>query len=64
MSNADLDRVAAFISGAGFAVFVALWFLLKTDKRLEELTRAIEKLRVCLVDCFAKGGDYGKGSLS
>jgi len=38
------EQIQAFITGAGFSVFVALWFMLKHDKTLNQLTRAIEKL--------------------
>jgi hypothetical protein len=40
----DLDKVAAFITGAGFSVFVAVWFMVKVDRKLEELATAIREL--------------------
>lgn len=44
MEATPWKEIQAFITGAGFSVFVAVWFLLKTDKTLERLTRAVEKL--------------------
>lgn len=55
----DLDKLLAFVSGAGFSVFVACWFMLKHDKSLSELTTAINELRVFLQIQFSEGGKHG-----
>lgn len=44
----DLEKILAFISGAGFSVFVAVWFMVKHDRRLDELTAAIKELAAVL----------------
>lgn len=64
MTFNEYEKIGAFISGAGFAVFVAVWFLLKTDRRLEALTAAIIELKVCLRNIFGEGGSYGKSEKS
>lgn len=55
----DLDKLLAFVTGAGFSVFVSCWFMLKHDKSLTELTAAINELRLFLQIEFRKGGDHG-----
>ena len=42
------EQISAFITGAGFSVFVAVWFMVLHDKRLENLTEALRELRVTL----------------
>lgn len=55
----DLEKLLAFITGAGFSVFVSCWFMVKHDKSLSELTAAINELRLFLQIQFRKGGDHG-----
>jgi hypothetical protein len=56
----DLDRVGTFITGAGFSVFVAVWFMVKHDKRLDELSQAIHALREFLQTVLVKRGSHGE----
>ena len=44
MNPPTWPEIQAFITGTGFAVFVAIWFLVKTEKTLEKLTAAINRL--------------------
>lgn len=60
MSGFDLEKIGAFITGAGFSVFVALWFMVKHDSRLRELSEAIVELRLTLL-LFRQGGNFGAG---
>lgn len=45
MTDWTFDKIQAFITGAGFSVFVALWYMIRHDKSLEALTKAINELR-------------------
>jgi hypothetical protein len=36
--------ILAFIAGAGFSAFVVVWFMVKHDRRLDELTKALDWL--------------------
>lgn len=42
-------EIQAFVTGAGFSVFVAVWFMVRHDKRLSELSEAIRELRETLI---------------
>ncbi len=53
------DRAVSFGTGAGFSVLVSFWFMMKHDKRLEELTRALVDLRLFLAAQQRKGGSDG-----
>ena len=55
----ELDKLLAFITGAGFSVFVSCWFMLKHDRSLQELTSAIIELRAVLQIQFSEGGKHG-----
>lgn len=42
------QSIQGFVTGAGFSVFVAVWFMVRHDKRLTELTEALIELRLVL----------------
>lgn len=42
------EQISGFITGAGFSVFVAVWFMLAHDRKVEALTEAIKELRITL----------------
>lgn len=44
----DLEKIGAFVTGAGFSVFVAVWYMVKHDRKLEELSLAIRELSAVL----------------
>lgn len=46
----DWAAILGFISGGGFAVFVAVWFMLRLDSRLEKFTEAVTKLEAAVAD--------------
>lgn len=48
MDPTTLEKIQAFITGAGFSVFVAVWYMLKHDRALTELTKAVTELRAWL----------------
>ena len=60
MEGFDFDRVGTFITGAGFSVFVAVWFMVKHDRRLDELSQAIHALREFLQTVLVKRGSHGE----
>jgi len=39
----DFDKLLFFISGAGFAVFVVVWFMLRLEAKMEQLSKAISE---------------------
>jgi hypothetical protein len=43
-----LPEILGFITGGGFAVFVALWFLLRLDARLKEFAEAVHRLELAI----------------
>lgn len=62
MGGFDLRELSGFIAGSGFAVFVAVWMLVRVTGRIEELTVAIRELKVFLEDNCSRGGLHGKSS--
>ena len=58
MTGQDLDpaafnTIAALIGTVGFPVFIATWVIVRTDKILDRLVVAVEKMTQC-VDNLAK----------
>lgn len=44
----DLPKIIGFLTGGGFAVFVSVWFMVRLDHRLKELSDAVTALRVAI----------------
>lgn len=56
METEMVDLFLRVISQAGFPIFVAVWLLLKSDKQMEALTSAIEKMSALIEKCTKNGG--------
>ena len=45
MDDQVVDLISKLIGNLGFPIFVAVWLLIRTDKLLKNLTRAIDALK-------------------
>lgn len=44
MEETTIKGAIEVLKQVGFPIFVASWFMLRTDKRLEALTRAVNRI--------------------
>ncbi len=44
MTTEGVDLAAQLVSQVGFPIFVAVWLLVRSDKRTKELTTAVREL--------------------
>lgn len=51
IASLTVKEALAFITGAGFSMFVAVWYMLKTEQTLDELVITINQLAIHLRNC-------------
>jgi hypothetical protein len=61
--DTKLPEILGFITGGGFAVFVAVWFLLRLDSRLKEFTEAVHRLELAVERMSPAANSSGRGGM-
>lgn len=51
MTSETVELATQFVSQLGFPIFVAVWLLVRSDKRTKELTTAIRELTHVVREC-------------
>lgn len=54
MSIVDLDAIQQLISTVGFPIAITLWFMLRTEKVIQNNTDTLTQIKVVIDDCKKK----------
>jgi hypothetical protein len=58
------DKIATFLTNNGFSAVVALWFMLRLEKKLDALILSAQTVNTSILESLKQGGFHGKNPSS